>query len=164
MTVLSAVEGSETSVPVIEGVLTCFFPEKGYGFAKAKGLPRDIMIRREVLAESGFDEIPAKGSRLACAFKEGPKGPFAERVLRISAKPEEPTDPEAFGPERLIVRFYRPEKDFGFFTRPDGKDVFLGGKVLRRAGLRPPETGDHLDVWYVPGEKSFVATKVALPS
>lgn len=55
-----------------------------------------------------------------------------------------------------VVKFFNPEKGFGFCRREGGQsEVFIHANELRRSGLDGPvQTGDHLefDVIAVPGK------------
>lgn len=75
-----------------------------------------------------------------------------------------PRRPSVFasGPEvRAVVKWFNPEKGFGFVEVADGGgDAFLHASVLERAGAKVVEPGTALQVRTGPGQKGLQVTEV----
>lgn len=52
-----------------------------------------------------------------------------------------------------VVRFFNPEKGYGFCRRDGDADVFFHATVLRRSGIEHVSQGDRLDFIIENGEK-----------
>ena len=96
--------------------------------------------------------------RSTCEIGPGKKGPQVNRVMAVvggSAPPRErfrggppgARNRDDFGPEdgnvadavevEGSVKWYSPEKGYGFITAHDGgKDIFVHSKFVKRAGLQ----------------------------
>ena len=72
------------------------------------------------------------------------------------------SSPAAFGPtQTATVKWFNPEKGFGFVAMGDGSgDAFLHSAVLRRAGHEVVEEGTSLEVRVGPGQKGLQVTEV----
>jgi CspA family cold shock protein len=63
---------------------------------------------------------------------------------------EAPSGPPVSG----VVKWFSPEKGFGFVALPDGSgDAFLHGSVLARSGISAVEPGETLEVRVGPGHE-----------
>ncbi len=57
------------------------------------------------------------------------------------------------------VKWFKPDKGFGFITAEDsGKDVFIHKSVLRRSGLELLETGQRVQMRVQTADKGREAT------
>ena len=64
---------------------------------------------------------------------------------------------------RGIVKFYNAGKAYGFVVPDDGgRDVFLHGSVLNRAGLGAVEPGERVSVMVEQGTRGPQATDIEL--
>jgi cold shock protein len=65
----------------------------------------------------------------------------------------------ALGPvERGTVRFYRPERQYGYIIPDDGTaDVFVHARSLDREGITTLAKGERVDFQRVPDNKGFQA-------
>jgi CspA family cold shock protein len=62
---------------------------------------------------------------------------------------------------RAVVKWFRPEKGFGFVELSDESDEgFLHGSVLARSGISTLQPGDTLEVRVGPGHKGPHVTEV----
>jgi CspA family cold shock protein len=118
-----------------------FNGEKGFGFVSpADGSP-DAFLHASVLGAVGLNSI-AEGTEITCEVGQGPKGPQVVRILDVGNVPQRQAAPvsDAPGGEEAsvtgAVKWFKPEKGFGFIAADDGgKDVFIHKSVLRRCGL-----------------------------
>ena len=67
----------------------------------------------------------------------------------------------AGSPVQAVVKWYNPEKGFGFVELSDGSgDAFLHGSVLAQRGIDAVQPGDTLEVRAGPGHKGPHITEV----
>jgi len=148
----------ETSHPVDAEVLW-FNADKGFGFAKlAEGAEAYLHIR--VLEAAGGHDLPA-GTRLTVVVEETARGRQVAKVLEIGLPSPEaalvehnetgaPKDP-APSESRGTVKWYNPEKGFGFIAPENGEtDIFVHATALARSGLTLIEDGQ--TVWFQSGQ------------
>src|SRR5215207_8412054 len=70
---------------------------------------------------------------------------------------EEPSGP----PVSAVVKWFKPEKGFGFVELADGSgDAFLHATVLGRGGVMAVNPGDTLEVRVAPGQRGPQVTEV----
>jgi CspA family cold shock protein len=61
------------------------------------------------------------------------------------------------------VKWYNPDKGFGFITpQSGGKDVFIHATVLERAGLSPLQEGQSVRMGVVQGVKGPEAATISI--
>lgn len=128
---------------------------KGFGFvAPADGSP-DAFLHISVLNRAGLQGL-ADGTTVICQIIQGPKGPQVTEIIEVAGEavgeaitatgtpsyhiPDEPAL-EVSG----TVKWFKPDKGFGFVTADDtGQDVFVHKSVLRRCGLSQLEAGQRV--------------------
>jgi len=82
---------------------------------------------------------------------------FGTRSRFSEPRLEAPSGP----PVRGVVKWFSPEKGFGFVELSDGSgDGFLHGSVLARTGISAVQPGDTLEVRVGPGHKGPHITEV----
>jgi len=82
---------------------------------------------------------------------------FGTRPRFSQARFEPPSGPPVHG----IVKWFNPEKGFGFVELSDGSgDAFLHGSVLTQSGINAVQPGDTLEVRVGPGQKGPHVTEV----
>jgi cold shock protein len=82
---------------------------------------------------------------------------FGTRPRFSQARFEPPSGPPVQG----VVKWFSPEKGFGFVELSDGSgDAFLHGSVLAQSGIDAVQPGDRLDVCIGPGHKGPHITEV----
>ena len=70
---------------------------------------------------------------------------------------ETPTGP----PVRAVVKWFKPERGFGFVELTDGSgDAFLHASVLERNGITAVQAGETLEIRVAPGQKGPQVTEV----
>src|SRR5215471_425818 len=86
-----------------------------------------------------------------------PARPFGTRSRFNRAPVEAPSDPPVNG----VVKWFSPEKGFGFLELSDGSgDAFLHGTVLAQSGTSAVQPGETLEVRVGPGHKGPHITEV----
>ncbi|MEI6556922.1 MAG: cold shock domain-containing protein [Rhodospirillaceae bacterium] len=145
---------------------------KGFGFvAPVDGSP-DAFLHISVLNRAGLQEL-ADGTEIECEIAPGPKGPQVTRIVEVTGGA--PSGPSAYeggrhrrdadsAPGPVVemagtVKWFKPDKGFGFVTADDSsKDVFVHKSVLRRCGLNQLEAGQRVQMKVQEAEKGREAT------
>jgi CspA family cold shock protein len=82
---------------------------------------------------------------------------FGTRHSFIQARFEAPSGP----PVRGVVKWFNPEKGFGFVELADGSgDAFIHGSVLAQSGINAVQPGETLEVRVGPGHNGPHITEV----
>ena len=82
---------------------------------------------------------------------------FGTRLRFSQSRFEAPSGP----PVRGVVKWFSPEKGFGFVELSDGSgDAFLHGSVLTQSGINAVQPGETLEVRVGPGHKGPHVTEV----
>jgi cold shock protein len=158
-------------------VVKWFNPEKGFGFVTLSSGTGDAFLHISVLQAAGRDTV-LPGAKLRLHVGPGPKGPQVTRILEIdesSAAAEPPrrdrsprgtrvaVDPSTAVEVRGAVKWFNPDKGFGFVGVDDGeKDVFVHISVLEKAGINGLAEGQQVTMRIVPTPKGREAISIAL--
>ncbi len=124
--------------------LKWFNTTKGFGFAVPEDDPCDAFIHITTLQDAGIDEL-GEGAIIMCHFVKGPKGALitkVEELIEIGENPApitfrvNPEDEETFETMEGTVKWYKPDKGFGFIIPQDGeKDVFVHKTCLDKNNM-----------------------------
>jgi cold shock protein len=146
--------------------LKWFNAAKGFGFVSPTDGAPDAFLHVSVLHRAGLQELGDQ-AELICEIGRGPKGPQVMRIietLSVGAVMAQPRAMPAAGPEEEMagtVKWFKPDKGFGFITADDSaKDVFIHKSVLRRSGLNVLEAGQRVQMRVQDVEKGREATWV----
>ncbi len=136
-----------------------FNTEKGFGFVAPVDGGGDAFVHASALQKAGLAQLPV-GAELVCEIVEGPKG---LQVVRILDAPM--VLPEQSGEEGVTgaVKWFAPEKGFGFILADDGgKDVFVHKNVLRRCGIEELAEGQRVTMNTSPTPKGREAVWIQI--
>jgi len=134
----------ETHLSSITTKLKWFNSTKGFGFTVPEEDPCDAFIHITTLQDAGIKEL-GEGALIKCSIVKGPKGALVTKVEELMQQGEEPSpitfrvDPSE--EENLVkmdgtVKWYKPDKGFGFIIPEDGqKDVFVHKTCLERHNM-----------------------------
>jgi cold shock protein len=176
--------------PELEAVVKWFNAEKGYGFVALSDGTGDVFLHVNTLQAAGVQTVNP-GATLRIRVGQGQKGKQVDQVVSVdestatAASPRrgpgggggfQSRPPRSFegGPRRQVdlstavetmgtVKWYNPDKGFGFITpQSGGKDVFVHATVLERAGLGPLQEGQTVRMGVVQGQKGPEAGTISL--
>lgn len=140
-----------------EAVVKWFSLVKGFGFVAPADGSSDAFLHSSVVTRAGLRDVP-EGTKMLVQISDGPKGRQVLNIIQVMGMAEVPRTggrPAPSGPETEMtgsVKWYKPDKGFGFVTPDDGdRDIFIHRSVLLRAGLQ------HLD----PGQKVRMKVQTA---
>ena len=133
--------------PDSEPVLTrlkWFNATKGFGFAVPEEDPCDAFIHITTLQDADIHEL-GEGAMISCHVVKGPKGALVTKVDKLIDAGEDPspitfrveiTEDEVLEKMTGTVKWYKPDKGFGFIIPEDGqKDVFVHKTCLERLNM-----------------------------
>jgi CspA family cold shock protein len=175
---------SSASGPEVEATVKWFNAEKGYGFVALTDGSGDVFLHVNTLQGAGYQAVNP-GATLRIRVGQGQKGRQVDQVVSVdestatAAPPRrstfQPRPQRSFeGPRRQVdltsaiemtgtVKWYNPDKGFGFITpESGGKDVFIHATVLERAGLGPLQEGQSVRMGVVQGAKGPEAGTISL--
>jgi CspA family cold shock protein len=69
---------------MLKGKVKWFNDAKGYGFIQIDGQDKDIFVHHTSIQAEGFRTL-AEGEEVQFELVQGPKGPKAERVMRVQS-------------------------------------------------------------------------------
>lgn len=146
--------------------LKWFNAAKGFGFVSPIDGAPDAFLHVSVLHRAGLQELGDQ-AELICEIGQGPKGPQVMRIVETVSMgitaPRPRGGPAPTEEEELAgtVKWFKPDKGFGFITADDSaKDVFVHKSVLRRSGLNLLEAGQRVQMRVQDVEKGREATWV----
>jgi cold shock protein len=172
-------ESAVPTGPAIDGVVKWFNAEKGFGFVELTDGSGDVFLHAAVLEAAGHSTVEP-GTKLSVQVAVGQKGRQVTSVLAVDASAAaaprthvRPSPKASSGRERPdpatatsiegAVKWFNPEKGFGFVACEDGgKDVFLHASIVERAGLRGLDEGQRVAMKVVKTQKGREAISVSL--
>lgn len=161
---MSSDDGTSTTA-----LVKWFNLSKGFGFvAPTDGSP-DAFLHISVLNRAGLQEL-SDGTAVTCQIIQGPKGPQVTEIIEVTgaatgrpaATIDTPPSDAPGGPALEVsgtVKWFKPDKGFGFITADDtSQDVFIHKSVLRHCGLPQIETGQRVRMKVQAASKGREAT------
>jgi cold shock protein len=173
---------ASSSAPEMQATVKWFNSEKGYGFAALSDGSGDVFLHVNTLQAAGVQTV-SPGATLKIRVGQGPKGRQIDQVVSVDEstaeqagprRPQFAARPRTDGPRRQVdlssavemmgtVKWYNPDKGFGFITPQNGgKDVFIHATVLERAGMSPIQEGQSVRMGVVQGAKGPEAGSISL--
>jgi len=175
---------ASSSAPEVEATVNWYNAEKGFGFVALADGSGDAFLHVSALQASGFQAV-APGALLKVRVGKGQKGRQVDQVVSVAEgppgdaqaprRPQEGRGDRTDRPRRQIdmssavemtgtVKWYNPEKGFGFIS-PDtgGKDVFVHATALERAGLTTLNEGQQVRINVVQGAKGPEVASIGVP-
>ena len=132
-----------TESETVTAVLKWFNQPKGFGFVIPENEDVDAFIHITTLQRADIQGLN-EGATLRCEIQRGNKGALVTNVLELL---DEGQAAEDMAPREIkqtqecydlagSVKWFKPDKGFGFITPDDGKkDIFIHKTCLERHGL-----------------------------
>lgn len=159
-----------------EAIVKWFSLVKGFGFVAPADGSSDAFMHSSVASRAGLREVP-EGTKMLVEITDGPKGRQVASIVQVLGVGEVPPQatgtngggggrPAPTGPETEMtgtVKWYKPDKGFGFVTPDDGdRDVFVHRSILLRAGLQHIDTGQRVKLRVQSAAKGREATSLEM--
>ncbi len=149
-------ENIQTSSPdeeltTVKMHLKWFNGAKGFGFLVPDEGDYDAFLHITTLQQAGLHSI-GEGAIMICKVFKGDKGNQVREIIEILDKGAVSTIPEVDEETGTItmgglVKWYKPEKGFGFIIPDDGmKDVFIHKTLLDKLEMDELEAGQRVSV------------------
>lgn len=157
--------------PEVRASVKWYNPDKGFGFVALSDGSGDVFLHANALQAAGYQTV-SPGATLSIRVSQGQKGRQVGQVVSVDESTAEPqrggfgNRPHGPRPPRRtidlstavemagVVKWYNPDKGFGFITAEGGgKDVFVHATALETAGLPPLQEGQSVRMSVVQGAK-----------
>lgn len=152
-------------VQPIKMILKWFNGTKGFGFVVPEDESFDAFIHITTLHDAGLHSI-GEGATLMCTLFDGPKGKQVKDITEVLHQGSFSTIPEENAEDGTItmgglVKWYKPEKGFGFIIPDDGqKDVFVHKCRLDELGIEELRAGQRVKITVRDVEKGREAIRI----
>jgi CspA family cold shock protein len=70
----------------MQGKVKWFNSSKGYGFIQSEEVGKDVFVHYSVIEGDGYKSL-TEGETVEFEITEGPKGPQATKVVKVSSEP-----------------------------------------------------------------------------
>jgi CspA family cold shock protein len=173
------------SGPEVQATVKWFNPEKGFGFVELADGTGDAFLHARALEAAGHAAVDP-GATLSVRVGQGQKGRQVTEVLSVDTSTATPGAggggggggfraaggaPRRSGPRDFdagpteegtgLVKWYSPEKGFGFITpESGGKDVFVHVTALQRSGVSVLAEGQRVQMSIRQGMKGPEARSI----
>jgi CspA family cold shock protein len=161
--------GPAPSGEPVDAVVKWFNPTKGFGFVELADGSGDVFLHISVVEAAGHSEL-GEGTQMQVQVGQGNRGRQVSSILSIGEvkadagrAPRSPAPPRGRPPRggggggggdtssatplEGVVKWFNPEKGFGFVVGDDGgKDVFVHISVVERSGLSTLQEGQRLSM------------------
>lgn len=145
-------QGSTSRGRPVRAKLKWFNGTKGFGFVVPETDPVDAFLHITTLQQHGLFAL-GEGAEVLCLIDQGMKGYQVTEIIEIIDQGVLPegipsgvgSNSNATDTMKGTVKWYKPDKGFGFVVPDDGmKDVFVHKSCLDRLGVDDLPTGQRV--------------------
>lgn len=154
---IAATTGQTASPPsgetkIMQLHLKWFNASKGFGFLVPEDNSFDAFVHVTILQQAGLNSA-GEGAIFDCEVFDGDKGKQVRRITEVIDSGRNPTalipstDDNGMPVIGGIVKWYKPEKGFGFIIADDGqKDIFVHQSLLLKSEIDMLQEGQRVKV------------------
>jgi cold shock protein len=133
--------------PVLDATVTRFDATRGFGFVAVSDGSPEAFLHVSAFSDTGRESV-SPGDRLRVKVADGPKG--REVIAVVSVDTAKAPGPRTQG----TVLWFNSDRGYGFVKPDDGdKNIFVGMKSLRSAGLAKLVPGQRVEIEVKAGTK-----------
>lgn len=159
----------QADLPLVRARLKWFNAAKGFGFVIPEDNPVDAFLHITQLQRLGIHGL-GEGAVVLCHVDHGEKGATVTRIEKVLDPGSLPPDMMQYDPANTtqssskgIVKWYKPDKGFGFITPDDGmKDIFVHKTCLDKLNIQELYAGQRVRVSFKTAPKGREAISVAI--
>lgn len=169
MSIASNITGQSQDLHPVKARLKWFNAAKGFGFVIPEDNPADAFLHVTQLQRLGMHGL-GDGAVISCVIDYGDKGATVTDVIEIIDPGMLP--PDLIGAEthpdepfkcKGIVKWYKPDKGFGFITPDDGmKDIFVHKSCLEREKIEALYPGQRVRITFQTLQKGREAVSISV--
>ncbi|MGH1398760.1 MAG: cold shock domain-containing protein [Alphaproteobacteria bacterium] len=159
----------EGDIKPVKLYLKWFNGTKGFGFLMPEDESYDAFLHITTLQEAGLHFL-GEGAVLMCTLFDGPKGKQVGTVTEVLEPGsinmmQEVNEEDGTVTMSGLVKWYKPEKGFGFIIPDDGmKDVFIHKTLLDKLEVDELEAGQRVRVTLKSVDKGREAVDIKIVS
>jgi CspA family cold shock protein len=138
--------------PLVQRMLLKWFNgAKGFGFVVPEDEGFDAFFHVTTLQKTGVHAV-GEGAVLLCSLCQSEKGYQVKEILEVIDQGNVMAMPEESAQDGVltiggIVKWFKPEKSFGFIIPDDGlKDIFVHQSLLDKLEIETLKAGDRVQV------------------
>ena len=175
MSIAETIDQQRASQPsgeteIIQLHLKWFNASKGFGFLVPEDNSFDAFVHVTILQQAGLNSA-GEGAIFDCEVFNGDKGKQVRRITEVIDSGRNPTalipsaDENGMPVIGGIVKWYKPEKGFGFIIADDGqKDIFVHQSLLQKSEIETLQEGQRVKVTVKSVDKGREAAAIEIIS
>lgn len=144
-------DSTDLETQIVTMHLKWFNASKGFGFLVPEDGSYDAFFHVTILQDAGLN-CAGEGAAFKCEVYDSDKGKQVKQITEVISSGKNPleivpTEKDGMMVIGGIVKWYKPEKGFGFIIADDGlKDIFIHKSLLQRMEIEELKDGDRVKV------------------